>query len=846
MSVYRPPDADFALFESTMEEALLKTFVRNKMLIVCGDFNIDIPVNPLSERLLNLFKCFNLYHLFEEPTRVTLTTSTCLDNIYCSSVPIDKSVIKHFTSDHYGHSAIFTCNFVDEPKEFTYRPITESRIKKFQGSIELKMPLVPCVDDPNDLFTSLFKLICEEHSEIFKLKKCKARANVGLADWATTGIYRSRNKLYELYAARESMLHDPTFILYIKNYSKTFKKVCHAAKSLHLRNKIEKSANKIKTTWKLINNETGKAKPRSKQINLNVNNTTLSNNIEVANAFDSFFSSIPNFVTQSLKSTASGASTLLELSVDKCEVAFNFRYVNANDIVKTFKSLNIKNTEDLWGISTKVLSVIIIDIAPCMAYIFNGCVDEGVFPDLMKHSKLIPLFKSGNEKDPGNYRPISILPALSKIFEKLILTQLLSHFNLHGLLHSHQFGFTKGRSTADAGTMLLEHIFEAWENSQDAIGVFCDLSKAFDCVRHDTLISKLKHYGIQNQAINLVNSYLSNRVQKVDVGGERSSGSTIVMGVPQGSILGPFLFLVYINDLPFFVKDICDIVLFADDTSLIFKVDRSKSNYDDVNDSLSRVLEWFTVNNLLLNAKKTKCIKFTLPNVKHYPTNIKINGETLDLVKSTIFLGLNIDAGLQWAPQIVALAGRLSSAAYAVRIIRQLTDEATARLVYFSYFHSVMSYGIILWGKAADIQAIFVLQKRAIRAIYKMKSRDSLRERFKEINILTVISQYIYEILLHTHKHLDSFMIKSDVHGINTRNKHKLNIPKFRLKKVSGSFMGNSVRFYNKLPEGAFKLPIRRFKSYIKMNLIKKAYYTLDDYINDKAAWPDVALPLDC
>lgn len=561
---------------------------------------------------------------------------------------------------------------------------------------------------------------------------------------------------------------------------------------------------------------------------------------EVADAFDSFFSSIPRIVTQSLNSSASAASVLLESSVAKCENEFSFRYINADNIVKT-----IKNTEVLWGISTKVLGTIIIDIAPCLAHVFNRCVDEGIFPDLMKHSKLIPLYKSENEKDPSNYRPISVLPALSKIFEKVILTQLLSHFNLNGLLHCHQFGFTKGRSTTDAGTLLLKHIYEAFEKSQDAIGVFCDLSKAFDCVSHATLIAKLQHYGIHNQAIHLLQSYLSNRVQKVDIGGERSSGSFIEMGVPQGSILGPFLFLVYINDLPFYVKDICDIVLFADDTSLIFKVDRSKVNFDDINASLSLVFNWFTVNNLLLNSKKTKCIKFSLPSVRHTPTNIEINEEALTLVNSTTFLGLNIDANLQWGPHIVTLAGKLSSAAYAVRTIRRLADEATARLVYFSYFHSVMSYGILLWGKAADIQVIFVLQKRAVRAIYKMKSRDSLRQKFKEINILTVISQYIYENLLYTHKNMAFFKKKSDVHSINTRNKNKLYIPKFRLEKVKGSFMGNCILFYNKLPENATKLPVRRFKAYIKNNLINKAYYTVDDYINDKSSWPDVALPLD-
>ncbi|GBP40288.1 Probable RNA-directed DNA polymerase from transposon BS [Eumeta japonica] len=199
------------------------------------------------------------------------------------------------------------------------------------------------------------------------------------------------------------------------------------------------------------------------------------------------------------------------------------------------------------------------------------------------------------------------------------------------------------------------------------------------------------------RALDLLKSYLSNRVQRVDVNGKKSSGSIVHMGVPQGSILGPFLFLVYINDLPSLVKDAHEIVLFADDTSLLFKVKRQQPTYDDVNNAISKVEKWFTANNLLLNEMKTKCIRFSLPNVRHGSGTISVRNKELEFVNSTVFLGITLDDRLQWGPHISKLAKRLSSAAYAVKKMRNLSDVETARLVYFGCFHSLMSYGILLW-----------------------------------------------------------------------------------------------------------------------------------------------------
>lgn len=319
---------------------------------------------------------------------------------------------------------------------------------------------------------------------------------------------------------------------------------------------------------------------------------------------------------------------------------------------------------------------------------------------------------------------------------------------------------------------------------------------------------------------------------------KRSSGASVSIGVPQGSILGPYLFLIYINDLPYMIKD-NEIVLFADDTSLVFKLNRRALNFDEINNAIANVVHWFNSNNLLLNERKTKCIRFSLPNVKKTTTDIKIKGQNLDPVESTVFLGVTLDSKLQWDQHIDCLSKKLSSAAFAVKKVRYITDEATSRLVYFSYFHSIMSYGIMLWGSAGEgrLNSIFVLQKRAIRAIYRMSPRESLREKFKVINILTLPCQYIFEVLMYTHKNIMMFPKKSDTHNINTRNRYKLTVPTFRLHKVNVSFKGQCIRLYNKIPKDLQQLSLNKFKRIIKRQLQEKAYYKISDYVQDKNAW---------
>lgn len=841
LCVYRPPASKLLSFIFIMEEILNKLCRNIKEIHVCGDFNVDILTDSSDRnKLLSLFNSFNLNHIFNEPTRVTGTSSTCLDNVFSNRNITQFRLLPGVRSDHLGQVvSIKIINKLPLNKIIKFRPLKNNALNSFKNDV------ADCIKNncsfsgvPNKDYDKLFHIIVKSFNKTCPQKNIKINFKSKFNEWATKGIRISRDRMYSLYEEKSFNIN-PSFHKHVRDYSKIFKRVCLAAKSSLISRRIGNSDNKIKTVWKIINSETGNTKQRDTDLSLKINNKSIANNIEVANAFEDFFSNIPIEVTKSLPSSPLKAEWLLKRSIDRIIPNFSFIHVSPSIVKKAFNKIKVKTTEDLWGISVKVIESIIDTIAPILAKIFNDCVDSGTFPDLMKHSKVIPIFKSGCKNDPSNYRPVSVLPAVSKIFERMVLDQMMSHFDRHRIFHERQFGFTKGKSTTDAGAKLVSNILGAWEGSQDAIGIFCDLSKAFDCVDHNTLILKLKYYGLRGQSLQLVLSYLSSRQQKVGVNGATSSGSLVRVGVPQGSILGPFLFLAYINDLPFMMANSTDMILFADDTSLIFKTDRKSLNVSNLNNSLNVLSDWFATNNLLLNAAKTKCLKFTLQKARSQSDlNVMLDGNKLDFIKETVFLGITLDDKLQWGAHISALSRRLSSAHAAVRRIRQLTDVPTAKLVYHAYFHSIMSYGILLWGAAADVESVFILQKRAVRAVYCMGPRESLRETFKEINILTLPSVYIMENLMFVRKNLHNFSVNSDFHNINTRNKNKLVVPRFRLSKTNAkSFLGNSIRFYNKLPDTITSLPLNKFKNTVKSMLVKKAYYKISDYINDKRAW---------
>ena len=412
--------------------------------------------------------------------------------------------------------------------------------------------------------------------------------------------------------------------------------------------------------------------------------------------------------------------------------------------------------------------------------IVNDSIEQGIFPDISKRACVTPIYKSGSKDEFANYRPISVLPLLSKIFERCICSRLVSYLSNYNILSACQFGFRKNLSTTNALMNVVENVYAQLNCKNHTSCVSLDFSKAFDTVSHNILLEKLFGYGIRGLAFAWFKSYLNGRTQRVRVGDAFSQFEAIGSGVPQGSILCPILFLIYINDLPNVCID-CDFTLYADDATLMITDHDYTAMVDRANADLTLVREWTVDNRLTLNAEKTSAMLFTNRSTNGSHSLISLSGSSLDYVDQLKFLGVVIDNKLCFSTHINNITSKISKLSGVLHSISSCAPESNLVDLYYSLVYPHLIYGILLWGGSAKVhlQPLTVAQKKIFRVITDSHNLAHTAPLFHRIRILQLEDIYRYYVGIHMFKLKMNNSVVYLTHTYDTRNNRNI-LPSFQ------------------------------------------------------------------
>ena len=365
-------------------------------------------------------------------------------------------------------------------------------------------------------------------------------------------------------------------------------------------------------------------------------------------------------------------------------------------------------------------------ISPLLSVLYNECMRDGIFPNDLKTGRISPIYKKDNEELLENYRPVSTLAVFGKIFEKIIYSRLYSFFQSQNTLYENQYGFRKNHSTSHALNFSVNYVESCLKKKQHVLGIFIDLSKALDTIPHQELLKKLDNYGIRGNANNLIASYLSNRFQYVSVLGEDSEKLPVIYGVPQGSCLGPLLFIIYINDICR-TTELGKFVLFADDTNIFVADHCKKKVYEKANKILNLVHLYMKCNLLHINIKKCCYIHFKPSRAKMEPDPaeaeeniLTLNNIVIKRVSEAKFLGVIIDDQLKWDAHVRALNSKLKCEIGKLCRIRKVVPQDQFKELYHTLFESHLGFGISVWGGISSnkLEPLFVTQKKCIRIMF--------------------------------------------------------------------------------------------------------------------------------
>lgn len=809
---------------------LYSTQLQNrKRALVFGDFNLNLLSSEKCVKDYKLTLKENSYQIINKidtnhSTRETSSTRTILDHV-CTNLKDNNFHLAIIESAMSDHKQIYF-----EVKK--YHPKSLQKIKYEKINYEnLWKTIENCkYENENNDFTLFEKRLL---SSINKNKVTKIKIlNPPRQDWINQEVIKEINSRNISWQQLKLNPENDKLKQEFKTKRNKVTNIIQGTKSRYYHKAFMDCKNNPSKMWKLINSlSANKTIERSAPAKLDSGTATTSDVKEMCDIFNTYFSNIGSSLADAIPKNYSQNTTYTCTSKPNPFKLFKFKPATTDEISKIIDNLNLNTSSGLDGLNTKSIKYLKNLIKEDLTNCINRSLNEGVFPNSLKLAKVSPIYKSGTQSDPNNYRPISVLPVISKVFEKVLYSRIKTYLDTVNFLYEKQYGFQPQSNTLSATIDIVTRIKVNIDNKQIALGIFIDLKKAFDTVSHSLLIQKLRALGIAGTALDILKSYLTNRHQIVKIQNHQSELKAITCGVPQGSILGPLLFLIYINNInELGLKG--DITLYADDTSLFYFGNSISSVINDAQNDLDLLNTWFQCNLLTINISKTNYIIFAAKNKKIPEFQpLKINNVAIQKVEKEKYLGLILDKNLNWKPHIDKVKSKLTSLSGALRSFAKNIPTQVRYTIYNSLIKPHIDYLIEVWGTAVktNLEALQIAQNKLIKVLFQYHYLTPTKTLYSETKLLNINQTYVYYNCLLVRKILKNdirtqlnFTRKHHVQRMKLRNANDLILRPSRTNYGRKSILYEGAQLFNKLPIVIKETKsMSHFKSLLKNHVLK-------------------------
>lgn len=806
-AIYRPPSADIGDFCELLSDILLE--IQGTKSILLGDFNLNILNPNFQANIQNYIDIFyqnsyvNEINLPTYQSPITNSDTSCLDHIWHNlSLGRKSFVVEPNISDHYATCAIFDKKIKFEPRVARFRNFSEERVGAFTR-------IAPTIfedfrysadSDVNQRASEFINFLHSILNQYFPILSKTISPKRSISPWVCGIILRCLKKKQRWYRlSRRGIISHASY----KKCRSAYRKLLKIAREEYFSNKFNNLNRDMKKSWRVLNDLLGRISKRyPKHFIVHGARTTIPS--VISEAFNKYFTAHPKEIHESIPDPQTDYSYLIRPNPN----SFFFQPCTENEISLIIQKM--KKEGSLNDIPRKFLKFCAPFICNHLCNIFNDCATHGIFPSIFKLVRISPVFKKGSVSSIQNYRPISLLSNVSKIFESLIFNRLNAFMQSQNILSDRQYGFRAGKNTELAVLDLISKLLPALNNKKFIICIFLDYSACFDTISRTKLLEKLERYGVRGYSLKLMESYFTNRLQYVEFNSAKSKKLTSEIGVIQGSRLGPLMYDIYSNDF----NDFCardENILYADDTCLVYTGENLPELVNCVNSRLVQILDWCNFNKLSLNPQKSKFMIIT-PRIHDIDPEIRIGNSLIERVNDFKYLGVSISCNMRYHSHISQLKTKLSRMCGISYKLGNLMNKVAAKNFYYSCVYSVLSYCICVWGGIMTCtqrcEPLARLQAKIVKNVFSRHYPNSLCL-FKSVGILKLIDIYRLRVSIYMFRVMKLGEVPSlerdleidfPTHSHFTRNVDLPTWPTSRIETVRMNFKYQFVNIWREIP----------------------------------------------